>query len=308
MARGQQLKNCARLNFRNPSLSPLTKGGIKGGSGRLGSYFLLNSKGISVLFLVIALLLMMSIGYVLSYLIPTKQKSVKFPIYSTQAFYIAQSGAEFGVRYCEDQGWRGATDGGVYDLNRLNGISRSLGNGTLTLAYNNAVGDILTSTGQITGSGENRVIRVSNFSPFLRLVFVTSPWPYRNPYWSTGTSRARFFLRNVRSTDVVLNAFSASWNSGVTRYIRRIYFGVGTAFNTLKYLNPTATTYANGSGIANFNRPVGGPFTYTISTGTVYGIEIRWSGNTNATNIVITFYDTAGESYTFDLDSAGNGL
>jgi hypothetical protein len=252
---------------------------------------------------------MVTIGYVLSYLIPTKQKSVRFPIYSNQAFFIAQSGVEFAIRYASDQGWRGATDSGVFDINRLNGISRPLGNGTFTINYNYAVtGDVLTSTGQITGVGENRVVRVSNFSPFLRLVFVTSPLPYRNPYWSTGTSRARFFIRNVRSTNVVLNAFSAKWNSGVTRYIRRIYFGIGTAFNTLKYQNPTATTYANDSGIANFNRPVGGPFTYTISPGTVYGIEIRWSGNTNATNIVITFYDTSGESYAFNLDSAGNGL
>ena len=271
---------------------------------------LLNSKGISVIFLVIAMLLMITIGYVFSYLIPTKQKSVRFPIYSTQAFYIAQSGVDFATRYASDQGWRGATDNGVFDINRLNGISRSLGNGTFTLAYNNASGDILTSTGQITGSSENRVVRVSNFSPFLRLVFVTSPLPYRNPYWSTGTSRARFYITNVRSTNVILNSFSASWNASATRYLQRIYFGAGGTFGTLKYQNPTGTTYANGSGIANFNRPAGGPFTYTISPGTVYGVEIRWSGNlgATATNIVITFYSTTGDGYTFNLDSSGNGL
>ena len=103
--------------------------------GRLGG-ILRNSKGISVLFLVIAMLLMVTIGYVFSYLIPTKQKSVRFPIYSTQAFYIAQSGVEFAIRYAQDQGWRGAMDNGIFDLNRLNGISRTLGNGTFTLSYN----------------------------------------------------------------------------------------------------------------------------------------------------------------------------
>ena len=61
-------------------------------------FFLKNSKGISVLFLFIAMLLMVMIGYVFSYLIPTKQKSVVFPIQSTQAFFLAQSGVEFAVR------------------------------------------------------------------------------------------------------------------------------------------------------------------------------------------------------------------
>ncbi len=110
---------------------------------------------------------MVTIGYVFSYLIPTKQKSVRFSIYSTQAFYIAQSGAEYAIRYAADQGWRGATDTGVYDLTRLNSIgAKSLGNGTFSLSYNQP-SDTLTSTGQITASSENRVLSVSRFSNFL---------------------------------------------------------------------------------------------------------------------------------------------
>jgi hypothetical protein len=144
----------------------------------------MNSKGISVIFLVIAMMLMVTIGYVFSYLIPTKQKSVRFPIYSTQAFYIAQSGVEFAVRYASaDQGWRGAIDNGIFDLTRLNSIgAKSLGNGTFTINYDQP-SDTLTSTGQITGSSETRVVRVSSFSPFLRLIFdpaspdlVGDPW------------------------------------------------------------------------------------------------------------------------------------
>jgi hypothetical protein len=272
------------------------------GAGRLGGMFLLtNMKGISVIFLIIAMLLMVIIGYVFSYLIPAKQKSVRFPIYSAQAFYIAQSGVEFAVRYASaDQGWRGATDNGVFDLTRLNNIgAKSLGNGTFTINYNQA-SDTLTSTGQITGSSENRVVRVSNFSPFLRLLFVTSA-PYRNPYWSTGTSRAQFYIRNVRSTNVVLNSFSASWTqNNPQRTISRIYLG-----GTEKYRG----TYNNGSGIANFNRPPAGPFTYTLTPGTVYLVEIRWNNNVNnGRYIFITFYSTAGNGYAFNLDSAGNGL
>jgi hypothetical protein len=56
---------------------------------------LLNPKGISVLFLLMAMLLVVGIGYVFSYLIPTKQESVVFPIQSTQAFFIGQSGFPF---------------------------------------------------------------------------------------------------------------------------------------------------------------------------------------------------------------------
>jgi len=261
-----------------------------------------NSKGISVIFLVIAMLLMITIGYVFSYLIPTKQKSVRFPIYSTQAFYIAQSGVEFAIRYASDQGWRGATDNGVFDLNRLNGISRPLGNGSFTINYNNATGDVLTSTGQITGSSETRVVRLSNFSPFLRLVFTTPA-----PQWTTGTSRARFYIINVRVPTVTLLSFSASWTAQNNRTISTIYFN-GTVAANRRYTG----AYVNGSPAVNFN--LNGN-SYTISPtppSASTPVYIYWSGNlgTNS-NITITFYTGTlgtGDAYTFDLDSAGNGL
>ncbi|MEW6374189.1 MAG: hypothetical protein AB1502_00150, partial [Thermodesulfobacteriota bacterium] len=158
-----------------------------------------NPKGISVLFLVIAMLLMVTIGYILSYLIPTKHKSVIFPIYSNQAFFIAQSGVEFAIRYASDQGWRGATDGGTFDLDRLDNIWRDLGNGRFTIVYDRPT-NTLTSTGQITGSSENRVVRVSNFLPFLRLIFdPASPVPCRTvpnpiPPGLTRNRTARFYI------------------------------------------------------------------------------------------------------------------
>jgi hypothetical protein len=249
-----------------------------------------------------AMMLMVTIGYVLSYLMPTKQKSVRFPIYSTQAFYIAQSGVEFAVRYASDQGWRGATDNSIFDLNRLNGLSRTLGNGTFTLSYNNTVGDILTSTGQITGSTENRVVRLSNFSDFLRLVFTTPA-----PAWTMSTQRARFYIINVRVPNVTLLSFSASWTAQNSRTISTIYFN-GTASANRRYTGP----YANGSPAVNFN--LNGN-SYTISPtppSASTPVYIYWSGTlgTNS-NITITFYTGtlgSGDAYTFDLDSAGNGL
>ena len=110
------------------------------------------------------MLLMVTIGYVFSYLIPTKQKSVVFPIQSTQAFFLAQSGVEFAVRYAKDQGWTTTT----LLTNNLNGITRSLGSGSFTLTYNYATyGDQLISVGQVPTGTERRRIVVSNFTSFL---------------------------------------------------------------------------------------------------------------------------------------------
>jgi len=270
---------------------------------------LINAKGISVIFLVIVMMLMITISYVFSYLIPTKQKSVRFPINSTQAFYIAQSGVEFAIRYAQDQGWRGATDGAParLDLDRLNDVGnnqRNLGNGSFTINYNTGT-NTLTSTGQITGSTENRVVSVSNFSPFLRLIFD----PASNmPCWCLGTRRARFYIRDVRYNPaginpLILRSFSATWTqTGPARNITRIDMN-----GTRKYTG----TYGNGGAAQNLNRPVATP-TQTITSGMLVNILVRWSNNiANCTNVRITFYTGnlgTGESYKFNLDSAGNGL
>ena len=293
-----------KINFklflgRGRSLWPPNQNGSpRRGSptGNGGNYFLQNDKGISVLFLVIAMLLMITIGYVFSYLIPTKQKSVRFPIYSTKAFYIAQSGVEFGVRYASDQGWRGTTDGGTFDLDRLDGISQNLGNGTFTINYNSAVGDILTSTGQITGLSENRVVSVTNFTPFLRLIFNPGS---AAPRWTLGTRRARFFFRNVRGTNITLTGFAASWNSGVVRTITRI---------DLDGVQKYAGAYSSDSDLsppAAFNR---GGNSETVLPDEVITVLVYWSGNTNAQDIFIKFFTATGEGYTFNLDSASDGL
>ena len=120
------------------------------------NFNLINSKGISVIFLVIAMLLMITIGYVFSYLIPSKQKSVVFPIQSTQAFFIAQSGVEFAIRYAQDNG-----------VGTLNGMTRTLGNGQFSLTYNSSGTGTLTSNGQVPTGTTRRSIQISNFTRFL---------------------------------------------------------------------------------------------------------------------------------------------
>jgi len=283
--KGQEIERMLRRGFLHPL-------------GHLNRKDLLhNSKGISVLFLIVALLLLITVGYVLSYLIPVKQKSIKFPIYSTQAFYIAQSGMEYGVRYCSDQGWRGATDTGRLDYDRLNdsGVNQRnivIGkvNGKFTINYDTGTNS-LTSTGEMNTSTEKRIVRVSNFDQFLRLTFTSSPC------WISGYSneRAQFDIRRWRGTGVTLTAFSATWQQGGTaRNITTIRFGNNTRFSG---------SYANGSGIRNFT---GG--NQSVGTGGIT-VEIRWNAAmTNPRNIVITFYTAAGVGYTFNLDPAGNNL
>ena len=126
---------------------------------------LINSKGISVIFLVIAMLLMVIIGYVFSYLIPTKQKSVVFPIQSTQAFFIAQSGVEFAVRYAQDNGWT-TTALLNTNLNTAPNNTRTLGPGSFSLSYSSST-DTLTSNGQVPTGTTRRSIVVFPFTRFL---------------------------------------------------------------------------------------------------------------------------------------------
>jgi hypothetical protein len=263
----------------------------------------MNSKGISVLFLVIAMMLMVTIGYVFSYLIPTKQKSIRFPIYSTQAFFIAQSGMEYGIRYCSDQGWRGATESpsGRLDYDRLNDVGVNQRNivpgnvnGKFTINFNTGT-NVLTSTGEVNNSTEKRIVSVSNFNQFLRLTFTSSPC------WISGYSnrRAQFGITRWRSTGVTLRYFSATWQEDTVpaRNITTIIMGGNTRFSG---------SYSNGSGIVILSA------NQSVGTGGIT-VEIRWNAAmTNPRNIVITFYTAAGvplgEGFKFNLDPEGNNL
>ena len=115
------------------------------------------------------MLLMVTIGYVFSYLIPSKQKSVVFPIQSTQAFFIAQSGVEFAVRYAMTQTPPWTTPALLNNLNTAPNNTRNLGAGSFTLTYTNVAPnlDTLISVGQVPIGTERRRIVVSNFTSFL---------------------------------------------------------------------------------------------------------------------------------------------
>jgi hypothetical protein len=179
------------------------------------NFNLINSKGISVIFLVIAMLLMITIGYVFSYLIPSKQKSVVFPIQSTQAFFIAQSGVEFAVRYAQDNGWTTTTL--LNNLNTPPNNTRDLGTGSFTLTYTNVAPnlDTLISVGYVPSGTERRRIVVSNFTSFLMSIayFGSASTPTDGGY-NTANPTAVTPPGSMQAGDLVLMMAVSRANSG----------------------------------------------------------------------------------------------
>ena len=163
--------------------------------------------------------LMVTITYVLSYLIPTKQKSVSLVIYSAQAFFLTQSGVGFAVRYAADQGWTTGTQ-----LNNLNNVVRTLPTGKFTLIYD-SVHDKLTSTG-VGLNGGTRVITISTFSTFESqhtpmILDPSSPAPCLKL-----STEVDFTIKNRGCSSVILPSFSSSWTQNApTRHISTIYLG-----------------------------------------------------------------------------------
>ena len=283
----------------NPPSPPFSKGGMISppfGKGRLGG-ILYNARGLSVLFLVIAMMLMVSIGYVLSYLIPTKQKSVSLTVSSNQTFFLAQSGVEFAVRYATDQGWSTTAQ-----LNGLDGITRNLGRGRFTLDYNDT-NDSLTSTGEIPNASERRIV-VSNFTQFVSggALIIDPARPV--PCLTTGligkqtVNVVNFYIINNSSSSITLNAFQATWvQNPPTRQIERLYLG-----GTLKFDG----NYPNGSAPQSFNVP---PLTFTINAGQSVLVSVWFTRLVNnLRSMIFTLYSTTGDSYNFNLDTEGDGL
>jgi hypothetical protein len=163
--RKQESRSFLIKEYWIPVFTGMTKLNYK---GRLGG-ILLNTRGLSVLFLVIAMMLMVSIGYVLSYLIPTKQKSVSLTVSSNQALFLAQSGVEFAVKYAITRTPPWTTPA---QLAGLTNMTRNLGAGRFTLTYTNIAPtlDTLISVGEVPTGTERRKIVVSNFTSFLMAI------------------------------------------------------------------------------------------------------------------------------------------
>ena len=102
----------------------------------------------------------------------------------------------------------------------------------------------------------------------------------------------------MRGTPVTLTGFAASWDSSVipAPTITQI-----TLDGVIRY----AGSYASDPDLSPAQVFSANE---TVNSNEQITVVVRWSGDTNATNIIIKFFDNAGEGYTFNLDSAGNGL
>lgn len=250
----------------------------------------LNKKGLSVLFLVLALLVMVTIGYVLSYLLPVKHKAIALTLSSNQAFYLAQSGVEYSIRYAKDQGW--TTPSALLGLNGPGVNQRNLGRGRFTISYD-ALSDRLTSTGQIAGLGE-RKIALSNFSTFVSTGLTLVPPP---ACWVNPRTEARFYIMNQGASVITLTAFSSTWSEPPVRTLTSLRVDGVQKFNG---------TYSSGSGLQNFTPPGN---TQVISPGQTVSVNLYWNANISPhCSVVLTFYDPLGTVYVFSLDPEGDGL
>lgn len=243
------------------------------------------------------MLLMVAIGYVFSYLVPTKQKSVIFSISSNQAFFIAQAGVEFAVRYASDNNW---TTPAL--LTNLNGMARNLGNGQFTLHYD-SVTDRLTSRGDVRNTTQRQII-ISNFTQFVSSGALIIDPDRPKPCQTTDTIEKQsatvinFYIKNISASNITLNAFGSTWvQSPPQRQITLVYLG-----GTLKF----SGNYPNRGGQQSFNIP---PLTYTINSGQSILVSVWFRRIVNdLRSMIIIFYSPTGDSYNFSLDPEGDGL
>jgi Tfp pilus assembly protein PilX len=137
----------------------------------------MRNEGISVVALIIVLLLLSTIGFVFSSLLITKQKSAPLPLKSAQAFYSAQAGVEYAIRFT-------ANNCELFQANPANifPITKSVGAGSFNVTYtedNNSI----TSTG--TAGTAQRVITLASFLSYLVSQGITLD-PENSPYQGTG--------------------------------------------------------------------------------------------------------------------------
>ena len=243
-----------------------------------------------MIFLLVAMLLMVTMGYVLTYLLPSKQKSVVFSVDSTRAFFLAQSGVEFAVRYATDQGW--SSPASLLGLNSPGVNQRNFAGGRFTIVYDR-IQDRLTSLGEIPNLGQ-RSVTVSSFSGFVSGGLILVP-PL--PCWTTPRSVLTFRMRNAGSIQLTLTSFSASWGQPPARTLNQIL---------MNGIQKFAGMYGSGGGVGNFTPPGN---TQVVAPGQEVTVRLTFSGNINPNAFVnITFYTSSGTAYNLTLDPENDGF
>ncbi len=264
--------------------------------------YLRDHRGVSIIALIIIMAVLGSLGYVFSALIATKQYSMGMEAPSQQAFYIANSGIEYGIRYASERGWTGAA------LNGMDGMAVNLGQGQFTLDYNGTA-DTLSSTGQVSAS--QREVALENFTSFvsiqcLELVTSIDPPPISGipacTYNQGNRTYVRFYIRNICSSQptITLTHFHATWIPTPPQWrLQRIEFD-----GVLKFQGGC------GSGDWKaFNRGGNSQDVDTCHGARYEGVQVLVRFNrvlAGNTTFVFLFRDTNGIIYTFNLGNPPN--
>jgi hypothetical protein len=276
---------------------------------RQASYpkYLIDQTGVSYIALIIIMLVLGTLGYVLSALVATKHYAKGMVAPSEQAFYVASSGIEYGIRYASERGWTTASD-----LNGLDGMELNLGQGHYTLDYDQP-SDTLYSTGDVSAS--QRKVALANFTSFVSVIqcieLVTSidppaisgipPCTYDINMPPDKNTYVRFYIRNICSSQptITLTDFQATWIKSQFRLDNMWFDGV------LKF----SGQYKSGDPWTAFNQGDGTQDVDTCHGAQYQGVEVLIEFSKileSTTSFVFEFRDTNGEEYTFDLGDPSN--
>ncbi|MGA1823775.1 MAG: hypothetical protein ACMUIP_03855 [bacterium] len=142
--------------------------------------------------LITLIVIMVMLGLMIasfSTIMTTKHLSAPLFIHSTQSFYVAQAGVEWGIRYATDRFSDFTADpNAVFPENLI----KTFSNGAFSITYDSS-NDIFTSTGQV-GLAQ-RQIALSSFSDYIEpgtgLSLIPGNPPYQGP---TGSAQKNLYV------------------------------------------------------------------------------------------------------------------
>jgi len=183
----------------------------------------MRNDGISVVAIVIVLLLMSALGFVFSSLIITKQKSAHLPFRSAQAFYAAQAGIEYAIRYACD--WEN------FDPNSSFSVTNSLETESFSVTYDPVEQNII-STG--TAGTATRVITLASFPLYVAGGGITlDPDPENPPYQDPAQGEQKNICvptMNNYDYDVYIFRIDLAKEGGKQARLNQISFGGTTVW------------------------------------------------------------------------------
>jgi len=159
-----------------------------------------NSRGISLVVLVVAMTLIAILGASFVSLMGSKQKGFLYQTDSYKAFNIANAGVEYAIRYASD-GLDNNGDSIFFTDNDLSTLGKSFGGGTFSINYAYST-NILTVIGTYNNDS-SRKIQLANFRRYLSPITLVpdgSTLPSRNANQVTIP-----VINNNESTSITVN-------------------------------------------------------------------------------------------------------